>query len=117
MTSDAYERQIAPQVHEQEAEKLVQLEDENLQLKRAVHSHATVDQAIGVVLAVGELTPDEGWDVLREISQRTNVKVRYVAELIVEWARTGELPGDIKSELERELRLSKARVRTGDRAC
>ncbi|MFD7712832.1 ANTAR domain-containing protein [Streptomyces sp. NPDC059785] len=90
---------------ERDAERLLRLEDENLQLKEAVRSHAMVDQAIGVVLAVGRLDPDEGWEVLRNISQRTNVKLRHVAELIVEWARTGELPADIRRQLEHELGL------------
>ncbi|MET9896237.1 ANTAR domain-containing protein [Streptomyces sp. NPDC006465] len=50
-----------------------------------------VDQAIGVILAAGQLTPDQGWDVLREVSQRTNTKLRHVSEQIIDWARTGQL--------------------------
>lgn len=65
---------------------VLRLEDENLQLKEAVRSHAVVDQAIGVILAVGQLTPDQGWDVLRSTSQNTNIKLRHVAELIVDRA-------------------------------
>jgi AmiR/NasT family two-component response regulator len=79
------------------------LEDENLQLREAVRSHAVVDQAIGVVLAVGRLSPDAGWEVLRNISQNTNIKLRRVAELVVDWARTGELPDDVRGRLEHEL--------------
>ncbi|WP_405918342.1 ANTAR domain-containing protein [Streptomyces sp. NBC_00728] len=62
-----------------------------------------VDQAIGVVLAIGHLTPEQGWDVLREISQRTNIKLRHVSELIIDWARTGKLCTDVRTELERQL--------------
>ncbi|WP_393087289.1 ANTAR domain-containing protein [Streptomyces sp. LN704] len=90
---------------EASADEVLRLEDENLQLKQAVRSHAVVDQAIGVILAVGRLTPDQGWDTLRGISQNTNVKLRHVAELIVEWARTGQLPSEIRSQLEHELGL------------
>lgn len=38
--------------------------------------------------------------MLREVSQRTNVKLRCVAELILLWGRRGELPPDIRAELE-----------------
>lgn len=79
------------------------LQEENAQLQHAVHAHAVVDQAIGVILAVGHLTPDQGWDVLREISQHTNIKLRHVAELIIEWARTGTLRTEVRTELERQL--------------
>ncbi|MCQ4205584.1 ANTAR domain-containing protein [Streptomyces longispororuber] len=82
--------------------------DEISQLKHAVDSHASVDQAIGVVLAVGQLTPAEAWDVLRELSMRTNIKLRHVAELLVEWGKTGELTGEIRAELDRQLRMRRS---------
>ncbi|MER5880637.1 ANTAR domain-containing protein [Streptomyces sp. NPDC001910] len=78
---------------------------ENAQLQEAVHSHAVVDQAIGVVLAAGQLTPDQGWDVLREVSQRTNTKLRHVSEQIITWARTGHLCSEIHAELDKQLAL------------
>ncbi|MFF2997995.1 ANTAR domain-containing protein [Streptomyces sp. NPDC057950] len=105
MTSEADMTQRFPSDFEASADEVLRLEDENLQLKQAVRSHAVVDQAIGVVLAVGRLTPDQGWDTLRSISQNTNVKLRHVAELIVEWARTGQLPSEIRGQLEHELGL------------
>ncbi|MER7983631.1 ANTAR domain-containing protein [Streptomyces sp. NPDC095817] len=58
---------------------------------------------MGVLLAAGRLTPDQGWNVLREISQHTNIKLRHVAELIIDWARTGNLCTDIRTELDRQL--------------
>lgn len=85
------------------AARLKELEGENVQLQEALRSHAVVDQAIGVVLALGGLTPHEGWDVLRTVSQRTNTKLRSVAELVIEWVRTKELRADIRTELERQL--------------
>ncbi|MFC9460833.1 ANTAR domain-containing protein [Streptomyces sp. NPDC058430] len=45
-----------------------------------------VDQATGVLVAVGRLSLAEGWDVLREVSMHTNIKLRHVAELLIEWA-------------------------------
>ncbi|MGQ4365928.1 ANTAR domain-containing protein [Streptomyces sp. SAS_272] len=88
-----------PRPSRDETETLA-LQEEVEQLKEAVASHAVVDQAIGVVVALGRMTPDEGWAVLREVSQRTNVKLRGVAELILLWGRRGELPPDIRAELE-----------------
>ncbi|MET8468094.1 ANTAR domain-containing protein [Streptomyces sp. NPDC006422] len=73
------------------------------QLEQAVTAHADVDQAIGVVIALGGLSPAEGWDVLREVSMRTNVKLRLVARQLVAWPRTHELDPAIRTELERRL--------------
>ncbi|MFG3589937.1 ANTAR domain-containing protein [Streptomyces sp. NPDC047990] len=105
MTSEADMTRQVPSPPGASADEVLRLEDENLQLKQAVRSHAVVDQAIGVILAVGRLTPDEGWHTLRNISQNTNVKLRQVAELVVDWAHTGQLPGEIRGQLERELGL------------
>ncbi|MGW4674745.1 ANTAR domain-containing protein [Streptomyces sp. NPDC004324] len=105
MTSEADMTRQVPSPLGASADEVLRLEDENLQLKQAVRSHAVVDQAIGVILAVGRLTPDEGWHTLRNISQNTNVKLRQVAELVVDWAHTGQLPGEIRGQLERELGL------------
>jgi hypothetical protein len=70
----------------------------------AAHPHATMYYAIGVLLVLGRLTPDEARNVLRNISQRTNTKLRDVATLLVQWAGSGDLRADIRSELARQLR-------------
>ncbi|BFO17711.1 hypothetical protein SHKM778_40990 [Streptomyces sp. KM77-8] len=59
-----------------------------------------VDQAIGMVVALGRVSPDQAWTVLREVSQRTNIKLRNVADLILVWGRTGLLPADVRTVLE-----------------
>ncbi|MFB7999566.1 ANTAR domain-containing protein [Streptomyces sp. NPDC056002] len=64
---------------------------------------AVVDQAAGVLIAVGRMSSAEAWDVLRETSMRTDIKLRHVAELLVEWGRTGALCADIRIELDRQL--------------
>ena len=69
-------------------------------MKEAVASHAVVDQSIGVVVALGRVTPDEGWLILKELSQHTNIKLRNVAELILIWGRCGAMPEEIRAELE-----------------
>ncbi|MEU3174264.1 ANTAR domain-containing protein [Streptomyces sp. NPDC007000] len=86
-----------------EADRILQLEEEVQQLKEAVVSHAVVDQAIGVVVVLGRVSPDQGWTVLREVSQHTNVKLRDIAGTIVAWGRTGVLPPGIRAELEKTL--------------
>lgn len=73
------------------------------QLKEAVTSHAVVDQAIGMIVALGRVTPDQGWVVLKEVSQHTNIKLRNIAEMILIWGRRGELPPEIAAELEDAL--------------
>ncbi|WP_062645890.1 ANTAR domain-containing protein [Streptomyces maremycinicus] len=83
-----------------ETARIFALQEEIDQLKEAIASHAVVDQAIGVVVALGRMTPDEGWVVLRELSQHTNIKLRNVAELILVWGRLGDMPEEIRAELE-----------------
>ncbi|MET8804289.1 ANTAR domain-containing protein [Streptomyces sp. NPDC004546] len=86
-----------------EPDRLSELEAEVDQMKEAVVSHAVVDQAIGMVVALGRVTPDEGWEVLREVSQHTNIKLRNIAELILIWGRRGDIPPEVRAELEDAL--------------
>ncbi|MEU9591636.1 ANTAR domain-containing protein [Streptomyces sp. NPDC048219] len=91
------------------------LQEEIRHLKRAVLSHAVVDQAIGVVVAHGRLTPETAWTVLKEVSQHTNTKLREVAEHLVRWPHSGRLPPRIdhalRSSLERHTHTGPARER------
>ncbi|MEU8849813.1 ANTAR domain-containing protein [Streptomyces sp. NPDC048564] len=73
------------------------------QLEHAVESHAVIDQAMVVLIAVGRLSAAEAWDVLRETSTSTNIKLRHVAELVLTWGATGHLATDIRSELSHRL--------------
>ncbi|MFI9424013.1 ANTAR domain-containing protein [Streptomyces achromogenes] len=79
--------------------------EENRHLRRAVTSHAVIDQAIGAVVVLGQIAPEEAWRALRDVSQRTNVKLRTVAEHLLGYVQGGTLP-----EPER-LELAKAIVR------
>ncbi|GGV72809.1 ANTAR domain-containing protein [Streptomyces griseoloalbus] len=85
------------------ADRILQLEEEVQQLKDAVASHAVVDQAIGMIVALGRVSPDQGWTVLKEVSQRTNIKLRNVADMILVWGRTGLLPAHVRTVLEEVL--------------
>ncbi|MFF4152059.1 ANTAR domain-containing protein [Streptomyces sp. NPDC001651] len=80
-------------------ETIAALREEVTQLQHAVLSHAIVDQAIGVVVAYGGVRPGTAWDVLKEVSQHTNTKLREVAELVVRWPHEGRLPEDVRTAL------------------
>ncbi|MEW2625104.1 ANTAR domain-containing protein [Streptomyces sp. NPDC048106] len=84
-------------------DKIAALRAEVDQLKQAVASHAVVDQAIGMMVALGRVTPEQGWQVLRDVSQHTNIRLRYIAELVLIWGRRGEIPPEISAELEEAL--------------
>ncbi|MEV5880204.1 ANTAR domain-containing protein [Streptomyces sp. NPDC052101] len=86
---------------ESEQERITELREEVDELKQTVASHAVVDRAIGMMVAVGRVTPEQGWEVLKDISQHTNIKLRNVAELILIWGSKGDLPPEISAELER----------------
>ncbi|MGQ4445814.1 ANTAR domain-containing protein [Streptomyces violaceoruber] len=83
--------------------KIGELRAEISQLQEAVVSHAAVDQAIGVVVTLGGLRPDQGFQVLREVSQHTNVKLRQVSEQIVDWVHSEQLSDEIRAALDKAL--------------
>ncbi|MCI3928552.1 ANTAR domain-containing protein [Streptomyces sp. AN091965] len=81
---------------EERAGRVAALQEEIAQLQRAVDSHAVVDQAIGVVMAWSGVRPETAWEVLRDVSQNTNTKLREVAEHVVRWPRGGGLPEQVR---------------------
>ncbi|MGW1047501.1 ANTAR domain-containing protein [Streptomyces sp. NPDC002547] len=95
--------EAVPDPGDHPVEQIKKLRGKVTQLEQAVGSHAVIDQAIGVIVAVGRLTPAEAWDLLRETSMCTNIKLRHVAELVIAWGTTGHLAADICQELARRL--------------
>ncbi|GAA5069223.1 ANTAR domain-containing protein [Streptomyces sp. SID10815] len=89
------------------------LHEEIDQLQRALTSHAVIDQAIGAVVAFGRIPPDDAWRVLREVSQRTNTKVRTVAEHVLKFAQGGALSDTELEELRRALDRHSAHFSAG----
>ncbi|MEW2168317.1 ANTAR domain-containing protein [Streptomyces sp. NPDC007084] len=79
------------------------LAEERTHLHRAVTSHATVDQAIGALLVLGRIGPEDSWDVLRETSQHTNRKLHVIAEQVLAFAQGGTLPEETRVALEAAL--------------
>jgi hypothetical protein len=76
---------------------------ENEQLRQAVTSHAVIDQAMGAVVVLGRVAPEEAWRVLRDVSQHTNTKLRTVAEHVLVFARGGTMPEPLRAELGRAM--------------
>jgi GAF domain-containing protein len=58
-------------------------------LEVALDSRAVIDQAKGILMERHKLTADQAFQLLVEVSTRTNTKLRTVADGLV---RTGELP-------------------------
>ncbi|WP_335755375.1 ANTAR domain-containing protein [Streptomyces fodineus] len=79
------------------------LTNENDQLRTAVSSHAVIDQAIGAVVVLGQIAPEEAWRALRDVSQRTNTKLRTLAGHILDYAQGGTLPEPERIELGRAI--------------
>lgn len=94
--------------HEELVEKIEELQTEVSQLRQALVSHAVVDQAIGIVLALSGLRPEQGWEVLKTVSQHTNIKLRDVAQHVVRWPDAGSLPAEIRRALRRALAEAQA---------
>ncbi|HEU0131770.1 MAG TPA: GAF and ANTAR domain-containing protein [Mycobacteriales bacterium] len=59
------------------------------QLETAMASRAVIEQAKGILVAGKHCTPEDAFDLLRQASQRENVKLRDVAERIVRSAAGG----------------------------
>lgn len=89
--------------------KISGLQEEIGQLQEAVVSHAVVDQAIGVVITLGGLRPDQGFEVLREVSQHTNIKLRQICEQLVDWIHSEQLPDEIRIALDKALATARPR--------
>ncbi|MFC9931856.1 ANTAR domain-containing protein [Streptomyces sp. NPDC127190] len=99
---------------DEETDQLAALQQEVTQLRTAVVSHAVIDQAIGVVICVGGLRPEQGWDVLREVSQHTNIKLREVADCLVHWPSSGQMPAGVRRALSAAVARARESTATGE---
>jgi hypothetical protein len=84
-------------------EELEGLRAENRQLQQALTSHAVVDQAIGVLTVLGQIPPCDGFTVLREVSQHTNIKLFRIAEYVLKHGQGAALPDVVLGELHASL--------------
>lgn len=67
------------------------------QMREAMSSRAVIEQAKGVLMAQRKITADTAFELLRQASQRANVKLRLVAEAVVD---TGALPWDEEAQCD-----------------
>ncbi|HET6860254.1 MAG TPA: ANTAR domain-containing protein [Streptomyces sp.] len=81
-------------------------------LRQAIALHMRVDEAVGVLMAVGHLRPSAGRAALRAASRRTGIKLGHVAQLVIDWAQSGHLASDIRAVLEQELARDRAPATT-----
>ncbi|MEV4043369.1 hypothetical protein RKD32_003122 [Streptomyces sp. SAI-195] len=104
MTSSTHPSpQSLPTTADELGQELQRVRAENRQLKQALASHALVDRAIGVLTVLGQISPSDGFTVLREISQRTNVRLSVVAEYLLKHAQGAALPAVLLGELHAAL--------------
>lgn len=61
-------------------------------LERALDSHRLIGQAMGILIERHRIVAEEAFDLLRRASQDHNVKLREVAERVIE---TGAEPGEV----------------------
>ncbi|MGW0632890.1 ANTAR domain-containing protein [Streptomyces sp. NPDC002758] len=84
--------------------EVVELRAKNKQLEQALVSRAVIDQARGMVMALAPCSSGRAWDLLVDVSQHCNIKLRDVAAALVATTRDETLPGQIQRELRRALR-------------
>jgi transcriptional regulator with GAF, ATPase, and Fis domain len=65
------------QTHEKNAQKVEQLEE-------GIQTRQVIGQAVGIVMATRHLNADEAFEILKTISQHTNVKLKKVAAGLVD---------------------------------
>ncbi|MFJ3420662.1 ANTAR domain-containing protein [Streptomyces sp. NBC_00252] len=92
--------------------ELDQLRAQNAQLLLALETRAVIDQARGMVMALAPCSGDRAWDLLVDVSQHCNIKLRVVATALVATTADEALPAPIQRELRRALRLLHAADRT-----
>ena len=72
------------------ADALARASDAAANMQAAMRSRAVIEQAKGILMERHKVTADDAFGLLTRASQRTNTKLRDVAE---ELSRTGLLPG------------------------
>ncbi|GGJ73671.1 ANTAR domain-containing protein [Streptomyces brasiliensis] len=91
------------------AAELARLREENAQLRHALASRSLVDQARGMIMAIGRCTSVDAWEVLMAVSQHSNVKLHTVAQQLVATTGGHQLPAPIRRALGQIVRASRRR--------
>lgn len=85
------------------AAETADLRAENEQLREAMDSRATIEQARGMLMVLASCSGRAAWPMLVEISQHSNVKLRDVAAALVAAATGGLLPPEIEPAYRQAL--------------
>lgn len=99
--------QQAPNGNDECAEEVAEikaLRTEVNELHRAMESHPSIDQARGMLMTLGPCTADEAWEILVEVSQHSNTKLRAVAEELIATTEGEPLPSPVRAALGEALR-------------
>lgn len=72
---------------------------EVVQLRRAMQTRPTIDQARGILMAAFSLGPDDAWTTLVMASQNTNTKLHHVAQQLVDSVQGEALPEAVQAQL------------------
>ncbi|WP_172382492.1 ANTAR domain-containing protein [Streptomyces sp. MNP-20] len=97
-------REAGPEAGTGSAEaRLEELRREYAHLREAMVRRPVVDQARGVVMAVGDCGAQEAWEVLVGTSQRTNTTLREVAGMVVASVGGAQIPEPVASQLRQSL--------------
>lgn len=72
---------------------------ELLQLRQAMQTRPVIDLARGILMATFALSPEVAWKVLVTVSQRTNTKLRIVAQDLVNSVNGDPLPEPQQQQL------------------
>ncbi|WP_329139888.1 ANTAR domain-containing protein [Streptomyces sp. NBC_01476] len=84
------------------------LREEATGLRRALESYPVIDMARGVIMATAPCTKEQAWQLLVEVSQHANVKVRDVARSVVDGVSGTPLPPEVHRALVVALRRVRA---------
>ncbi|MET7765980.1 ANTAR domain-containing protein [Streptomyces sp. NPDC005393] len=86
------------------SERTELLEQENAQLRYAIKSRPVIDLARGALMASFGCTASDAWEILVEVSQNSNIKLRAVAEQVTAAVSGQEsLPPALQSHLQTAL--------------
>lgn len=78
---------VAAVLHEAEAKS--ELENSTRQLQTALESRSTIDQAKGMIMASRGCGPEEAFEILVQMSSKSNMKLRDIAARMVEEVSQG----------------------------
>lgn len=83
-------------IHQLQADKVLGTSREHVaQMQEALRSSRRIGAALGIIMNDQKLTEEDAFKTISDVSQRTNVKVRDVAEYLVE---TGDVEGVLKTK-------------------